>query len=242
MGMQTPAEAHLIRRLCGFLLQERDDTYVPSILNIGAGRSAAIERRLADCGCRFRCDRIDVEDCTVIAPSLRHAWRCSVEDMHPAETAGYDAAFANYVLEHVADLERAASEIFRVLKPGGLFVTSVPNLTAPEFVIARHAPPRLQEIMTQGKGFHTCYGWNTIDDLTGVFEAQGFSTDEVRFWALTEGYLWRYPVVGSLSRLYDKMVSAAGIKRLMGNVCICMTKPRGSHPDPRSTQGHQNVL
>jgi SAM-dependent methyltransferase len=144
--------------------------------------------------------------------------------MQPVETAGYDAAFANYVLEHVPDLERAASEIFRVLKPGGVFVASVPNLTAPEFVIARHAPARFQEIMTQGKGFHTCYGWDTIENLAGVFQAQGFSNEEVCFWAFTEGYLGRYPLVGILSRLYDKVVSAAGIKRLMGNVCMTVKK------------------
>jgi SAM-dependent methyltransferase len=145
--------------------------------------------------------------------------------MKPLERAQYEAAFANYVLEHVPDLDRAASEIFRILKPGGILVTSVPNLTAPEFVIARHAPARFQHFMTRGKGFHTCYAWNTIDELSGVFEAAGFAVDEARFWAFTEGYLWRYPVINLLSRLYDRIVSGAGIKRLMGNVCITFTKP-----------------
>jgi len=231
--MQTPAEAHLISRLCDFLPQE-DGGPPPLILNIGAGRSALIERRLADCGCRFRCDRIDVENCELDPPLKGQAWRCSVEDMHPLGTARYDAAFANYVLEHVADLARAASEIFRVLKPGGLFIASVPNLTAPEFLLARHAPERFQQIMTQGKGFHTCYAWNTIEDLTRIFRAHGFSIDEVRFWAFTEGYLWRYPVLNRLGRLYDRVVSGAGIKRLMGNVCISMVSPHADREDSES--------
>ena len=223
--MQTPAEAHLIRRLCDFLLQERRDGDVPLVLNIGAGRSVAIESRLVDCGCRFLCDRIDVEDCAVDSPIVRRSWQCSVEDMEPLESARYEAVFANYVLEHVSDLAGAASEIFRVLKPGGIFVTSVPNLTAPEFVIARYAPARFQKIMTRGKGFHTCYGWKTVDDLAGIFSARGFTVDEVRFWAFTEGYLWRYPVVGLIGRLYDRIVSGTGIRRLMGNVCMTLTKP-----------------
>jgi len=223
--MQTPAEAHLIRRLCDFLLQDRRDGDVPLVLNIGAGRSIAIESRLTGFGCRFFCDRVDVEACGVASPIVRRSWQCSVEDMKPIESARYEAVFANYVLEHVSDLAGAASEIFRVLKPGGIFVTSVPNLTAPEFVIARYAPARLQKVMAQGKGFHTCYAWNTVDNLAGIFSARGLTVDEVRFWAFTQGYLWRYPVVNLLGRLYDRIVSASGIKRLMGNVCMTLTKP-----------------
>ncbi len=223
--MQTPAEAHLIHRLCDFLFQERREGHEPLILNVGAGRSVAIESRLIEYGCRFACDRIDIEDCAVDSPAVRHSRQCSVEDMKPLESAQYEAAFANYVLEHVSNLDRAASEIFRVLKPGGMFVTSVPNLTAPEFVIAKHAPGRFQKTMTQGKGFHTCYAWNTIDDLTGIFGANGFMVVDVRFWAFTEGYLWRYPAVNLLSRLYDKIVSGTGIRSLMGNVCMTLTKP-----------------
>ena len=47
--MQTPAERHLISRLCDFLLESRDKTGLPAVLNIGAGRSTIIEGRLIDC-------------------------------------------------------------------------------------------------------------------------------------------------------------------------------------------------
>jgi SAM-dependent methyltransferase len=224
--MQTPAEAHLINRLCDYLNCEAPRTGGSvSILNIGAGRSTVIENSLTERGCKFECDRIDVEDCSVELPAVRRSSRCSVEDMRDLEADRYRAAFANYVLEHVSDLQKAALEVFRVLEPGGLFIASVPNLTAPEFVIARHAPARFQAIMTRGKGFHTCYAWRTIDDLMGIFTECGFSFEEARFWAFTEGYLGRYPLLGLVSRLYDRAVSASGIKHLMGNVCVSLRKP-----------------
>jgi hypothetical protein len=40
--------------------------------------------------------------------------------------AAYDVVIANHVLEHIADDRRAMREVFRLLKPGGLAVLSVP--------------------------------------------------------------------------------------------------------------------
>jgi SAM-dependent methyltransferase len=223
--MQTPAENHLIDRLREYLADYRDAGDLPAILNIGAGRSSMIEQRLLDSGCRFVCDRIDVEDCTVDHPRVRDCRQCTVEEMTPLGSNQYVCAFANYVFEHVPDLSRAAAEIHRVLVPGGILVTTVPNLKAPEFVIARHAPARFQAAMTGGRGFHTCYSWSTTTELIGLFEARGFALMETRYWAFTEGYLWRYPVVRPLSRLYDRLVSRTGAKGLMGNVCLTLKKP-----------------
>jgi SAM-dependent methyltransferase len=224
--MQTPAERHLIERVSEFLCRDAGSAGVRPILNIGAGRSTVIEGHLADRGCRFICDRIDIGECAVEFPNTGSAWQCPVEKMTPLETGRYAAAFANYVLEHVSDLKAAASEIFRVLEPGGIFVTSVPNLTAPEFLIARNAPAGFQKLMTQGKGYETSYAWRTIGDLTRVLEEAGFIVEDTAYWSFTEGYLWRYPVINLLSRLYDRMISNSGFRHMMGNVCITLKKPR----------------
>lgn len=40
--------------------------------------------------------------------------------------AGYDVVIANHVLEHVPDDRRAMHELFRLLRPGGLAVLTVP--------------------------------------------------------------------------------------------------------------------
>ena len=48
-----------------------------------------------------------------------------------AEDNSFDAAVCSEVLEHLPDDRSAVAEIFRVLKPGGLFVASVPNANYP---------------------------------------------------------------------------------------------------------------
>jgi SAM-dependent methyltransferase len=48
---------------------------------------------------------------------------CSVDGRLPLAEGSFDAVFSTDTFEHVMDLDLAFSEIFRVLKPGGSFVT-----------------------------------------------------------------------------------------------------------------------
>jgi SAM-dependent methyltransferase len=48
----------------------------------------------------------------------------------PFPSDGFDAAVATGVLEYVDDVPRALAEVARVLRPGGLFVVSMPNSRA----------------------------------------------------------------------------------------------------------------
>ena len=132
--MVTPAEQHLIKTLKTHL-SGYDKKYgdTPRILNIGAGRSIVVENQVANSGFPFVCDRVDIENCQINSHLVGNCYQCSIEFMHHIKSNEYNAAFSNYVLEHVLDLHKAASEIYRVLKPGGIYVTSVPNPTAPEF-------------------------------------------------------------------------------------------------------------
>lgn len=51
-------------------------------------------------------------------------WRRGELDALPLAAAEVDVAFANLVWHHVPDLDAAAREVFRVLRPGGTFVVS----------------------------------------------------------------------------------------------------------------------
>ncbi len=79
--------------------------------------------------------------------------------MHPVKSNKYDAAFSNYVLEHVQNLNKAASEVYRVLKPGGIYVTSVPNPAAPEFLLSKLTPMWFHELIRREKAWHTHYSF-----------------------------------------------------------------------------------
>lgn len=44
----------------------------------------------------------------------------------PFEDGSFDAVFSSQAFEHVRDIDHVNAEVFRVLKPGGLFVLSIP--------------------------------------------------------------------------------------------------------------------
>jgi SAM-dependent methyltransferase len=222
--MQTPAESHLVDQICGFLEARKNDEVARPILNIGSCRSVLIEKEISARGLEYICDRVDVEDCSVQLPGVRHCWKCSVEEMEPVGSDEYYLAFANYLLEHVSDLRRAAGEIHRVLCSSGVFVTSLPNPTAPEFILARYTPLSYHRIIRRSDAFETVYPYGRVSELMKVFESVGFAPLDVRYWPFTQGYLYRYPIAGVLSRWYDAVISRLSIRRFMGNVCITFKK------------------
>jgi SAM-dependent methyltransferase len=223
--MQTPAEKELVAALCDFIRQKQTKNTVPLLVNIGAGQSVSIEKQLTDGGCSFVCDRIDVDDCRVKFPAVRHCWTCSAETMmKPLKSGKYSAAFANYVLEHVQDIPGMCREIYRILKPSGLFIASIPNPSAPEFIVSRHTPLWFHKKVRQEDAWETHYQY-TIEELVKIFESRGFVNESVQYWPFIYGYLWRYPVAGTFSRLYDRLVAGMKMQRWMGDVCAVFRKP-----------------
>jgi SAM-dependent methyltransferase len=156
---------------------------------------------------------------------VRAVYRCPVEAMAGVPTAGYDAAFSNYLLEHVRDLSAAAREIHRVLEPGALYVASVPNPTAPEFVLARWTPLWFYRLLLGRPVGEKFCSYRGIRDLAGIFERAGFRTRAVWHYASTEDYLQNVRGLRALARLYDRALMALGWKRLLGNVCLEFEKP-----------------
>jgi SAM-dependent methyltransferase len=48
----------------------------------------------------------------------------------PLKSNYFDAIFAGYVIEHLFNPDQLLDEIYRVLKPGGLFILATPNLSS----------------------------------------------------------------------------------------------------------------
>lgn len=228
--MERPAPVKL-RELLIAQLHERQSC-TSRVLNIGAGAGDFIENFLAANGCSFTIDRLDVDDCRVEHPNVQACYRCSVENMDVVQSDCYDLAFANYVLEHVEDLSKAASEICRVLKPGGVFIATVPNTTAPEFIVARHTPLWFHRLVRGGSGWETHYSYGSIPELCAVLERAGLETVHLFQWSCVRSYLRRFPVLKQLAVFYDWCVSHIGWKRLMGDVCLASRKSDGAAAQP----------
>jgi SAM-dependent methyltransferase len=226
--MQTPAEKRLVHHLAVTLhgLREAGEKR-PRILNVGAGRSVSIEDQLLKLGFTFVADRVDVGPCEVHHPAAGEAWRRPIERMEGIEDGLYAAAFANYVLEHVADARGAAREVHRVLRPGGVFVAAVPNPRAPEFLLARATPLAFHRRVRGDEAWPTHYAYRSISGLVSTFENAGFCTVDVAQYSFVEGYLERFRLLRAAGRLYDRLVMAIRLRPCMGNVCVAFgQRPR----------------
>jgi SAM-dependent methyltransferase len=113
----------------------------------------------------------------------------------PLPDASYDVVIAHHVLEHVDNDRQAMRELFRLLKPGGLAVLSVPiNATRQlthETPLATTPEQRFAHF--SGEDHRRFYGLDFADRLVGVgFHVATFRVspeDEVRYGLLRDEWL-----------------------------------------------------
>ncbi|MFA5644715.1 MAG: methyltransferase domain-containing protein [Patescibacteria group bacterium] len=225
-GRQTPAEKELIKAVS----QELKKKTGIIIINIGAGKSQVIEEALITKGINFKLDRLDIRESEIDAPYFRKSYKCSIENCPELINNSYDLAFANYVFEHLEHLSLAIKEVARILKPNSIFVLSIPNPQALEFKIAQKTPLafhqtiRGEKIDETHEAFTTFYSYKSIKELINIFYKNSFSLKKSYYRSFLYGYLYRFPVLSILARLYDYLVNIFKIKSLSGQVCLVFEK------------------
>lgn len=223
---KSPGAKYLFEQLAITLKNLKQNEMVsPRILNVGAGKTIWIEDYLKNAKCNFICDRVDIDDCTVIHQSVEKCYQSSAESMSPIDSKKYQIAFANWVLEHISDLHKVSSNIFRVLKPSGIFITTVPNVAAPEILLSRCTPLWFHKMIRGNEAWETHYAYSNIRKFCEIFESAGFRVVEIKYFPFIDGYLSLFPLLGIVGKLCDKLISYINIKRLMSNVCIKFEKP-----------------
>ena len=77
---------------------------------------------------------VDLDPLQIAAASGRgiEARQCDLTHGLPYEPGHFDAVYAGEVIEHLVDTDAFLSEVARVLKPGGIFVLTTPNLASME--------------------------------------------------------------------------------------------------------------
>jgi len=227
----TLAERSLVDVLARAVVEEASRGPIPvPILNLGAGKTTIIEDELLFRGLGdFVADRVDIGDCVVEHPKAGRAYRCSIEEMPQVRSSAYRIAFSVYVLEHVPDLQRASREIARVLAPSGLFVATVPNPSALEFLIARHTSTafhrRVKSLLSGArKVWETHYSYKSVRALLAGFERNGLVPVQTAYSSYLQGYMRRVPVLRLLAQCYDSTINSLGLWLLQGNVCFVLRK------------------
>lgn len=105
------------------------------ILDFGAGRGGhiiddvvAYRRELSNF--RGRCAHVegcDVDDAVLENPFVDHAEVISPGNPLPYLDNSFDLVLSRFVFEHVEDADQIATELLRVLKPGGIIAALTPN-------------------------------------------------------------------------------------------------------------------
>lgn len=128
--------------------------------------------------------------------------------------ASIDIVISRSVLEHLPDVESVYSEIYRILRPGGIFLFLVPNLWDYVSMISYLVPNALHKSIVSGLTgrpardvFPTYYKSNTKRSINRLARDTGFHVVSME-------YLGQYPYMLQFNTLlfllgiaYDKTVS-----------------------------------
>lgn len=86
----------------------------------------------------------------------------------------FDCVCGSSVLHHL-DLARTLPEMLRVLKPGGAFVFTEPNMLNPQILLQKNIPP-LKALMGDSPDETAFFRWN----ITGELRRAGFASPAAR--------------------------------------------------------------
>jgi SAM-dependent methyltransferase len=147
------------------------DTAKPAVLDIGCATGALLEK-LRDRG--WACTGVE------ISPSAEYARKERALDVRslPLEEnrfpdAGFDIVLASHLIEHLNDPASFVTEVHRILKPGGYFIVTTPNIAGFQ---ARLFGGRWRSAI-----FDHLYLFS-IKTLSRLLTKHGFTIERVRTW------------------------------------------------------------
>ncbi len=149
----------------------------------------------------------------------------------PLDSASIDLAYSINCLEHLPNPQAAFTEIARVLKPGGLFITKTPLKWHYVAIIARLTPQRFHEWFNRElrkrddeDTFPTVYRVNSITAQRRIARATGFVVRDMIFCEGRPGYLQFNAVAYCLGIVYERVVTLLGLNGLKSVVITVFEK------------------
>jgi ubiquinone/menaquinone biosynthesis C-methylase UbiE len=166
----------------------------------------------------------DVSDCQV----------ADVTQRIPVADSSCDIVASRYVLEHLQGVDRFVHEAYRVLKPGGVFITLFPNKRSPFSLINRVLPSSVARrvgyaLKDGGKEFGifpAYYEYCAPMPFRRLLESQGFVSVEVRVSYSQAGYFNFFLPLALGFLCYEWVISRLKLIGLSAHVLVCAHKPR----------------
>ncbi len=174
-------------------LPDRPDA---SILELGCGAGATGVLALS----RHKCARyvgieLDERAAELAQGRITEVFMGNVEHMKlPFAERSFDALIMSEVLEHLLDPWTTVRELAGFLKPGGLVMASVPNIS--HHRVVRNLLKGRFELQDFGIMDRTHLRWFTPQSFAGLFEQAGIEVDE---WGPVIAPSWKSRLFNSLT-------------------------------------------
>ena len=184
------------------------------VLDLGAG--AGVVPHMNFFGLAERVCGIDPDAVVLSNPHLDECRVGSGESI-PFEDATFDLVFSNNVLEHLSESGAVFAEVYRVLKPGGVFVIKTPNRFHYVAMLARLTPLRLHKCINRLRGrcesdtYPTEYRANSSAALRRLAAAANFRIIEMSFIEGRPEYLRLFWPAYVLGAIYERLVNSIAL-------------------------------
>ena len=202
------------------------------VLDLGAGIGRIPEMDLRDAAGHIT--GADLDPRVVDNPHLHEAVVLEPDAGLPFEDEKFDVVVTSNVLEHIPDPRGFLTEVRRVLRPGGLFISKTPNRTHYVAALATLTPHRFHEWVNKRRGrpeadtFPTFYKANTADAIHRIAQACDFTVVDVTRWEGPPNYLRILPPLYPVGILYERVVNATDVLAQFRAVLVVTLRKRGA--------------
>ncbi|WP_181301254.1 methyltransferase domain-containing protein [Bosea sp. 124] len=212
------------------------------VCEIGGGRDPLFTAEQAKRrGIDLIVNDIDPGELALTPAGLRTARFDIAGDLSEPDIArgGYDLMVSRMVFEHVADVERAWTNIHALLSPGGVALAFFPTLWAPAFALNHVLPESVSRAVVHamfparrdGGGdpkFPALYDWcrGSRKQLAPMLNRAGFTDLHIqRFWG--HGYFDRVPGLKQLDHGFNALSAKVGWDFVTTYAYVVVRKDRG---------------
>jgi SAM-dependent methyltransferase len=135
----------------------------------------------------------------------------------PFQEASFDVVFSVYVLEHVDRPDQLASEVARVLRPGGMCLVLTPNLFHYVTLVSRLTPTTFHRWMNERLGrpaddtFATWYQMNSHRALRRCFSTAGMDVVAIDSIEVQPNYLAFNAFAYACGVGYERLVNSSDL-------------------------------
>jgi SAM-dependent methyltransferase len=181
------------------------------VLDLGAG--AGIVEQMNFKGIASRVCGIDPDERVLTNPCLDEG-KVAFGEGVPYPDESFDLIFADNVLEHIPEPAKVFAEIFRLLRPGGIFLGKTPNKWHYMPLIARLTPHRFHKWVNKWRGregvdvFPTKYQANTDRDIRKLALSAGLKVNHIQHIEGRPEYLRMSVITYIPGLLYERFVNS----------------------------------